>query len=223
MNNKTRLFTMIFTILFACSIMAIVDILWEPSYIIHSTVKLLLFLAIPLLYARITHDVSYTHLLKSTNKHLKSSALLGSLLFLLIIGAYFTIGRFFDFSAVEASLRHDLEVNRNTFVLLALYVSFVNSLLEEFFFRGFAFIELRRLSTKRFAMIFSASIFAVYHLSIIANWFSPLLFALVMISLFVGGLVFNQLNEHTGNIVASWMVHMFANFAINIVGFLLLL
>lgn len=223
MTNKTRLITMLVTILFACSIMAIVDILWEPSYLIHSTVKVILFLATPLLYAKLMHDVSYTHLFKTTKKHLKFSALLGSLFFILILGAYFTIGGFFDFSAVEASLRHDLELNRKTFVLLALYVSFVNSLLEEFFFRGFAYIELRRLTTKRFAMIFSASIFAVYHISIIASWFSPLLFILVMISLFVGGLIFNQLNEHTGNIYTSWMVHMFANFAINLVGFLLLL
>jgi hypothetical protein len=53
------------------------------------------------------------------------------------------------------------------------------------------------------------------------NWFSLPLFALLLTGLFVGGLLFNFINERSNNIYSSWMVHMFANFAINAVGLML--
>ena len=47
---------------------------------------------------------------------------------------------------------------------------------------------------------------------------------IIMVSaggLIVGGCIFNYLNEKNDNIYPSWFVHMFANFAINTVGFIL--
>jgi len=53
------------------------------------------------------------------------------------------------------------------------------------------------------------------------GWFSPLIFLLALTGLFVGGLIFNFFNERFGNIYVSWLIHMFANFAINTVGFIM--
>ena len=97
----------------------------------------------------------------------------------------------------------------------------MNSLLEEFFFRGFAFLTIKRLTSRTFAYIFSAAAFSIYHVAMMIGWFSPLVFGLVLIGLFAGGLIFNFLNEKSGTIYPSWFVHMFANFAINTVGFIL--
>ena len=47
------------------------------------------------------------------------------------------------------------------------------------------------------------------------------IFAIILIGLFAGGLIFNYLNEKSETIYSSWLVHMFANFAINTVGFIL--
>ena len=44
---------------------------------------------------------------------------------------------------------------------------------------------------------------------------------LVLIGLFAGGLIFNWFDEKFGNIYMSWLVHMFANFATNTIGFIL--
>jgi CAAX amino terminal protease family. len=44
---------------------------------------------------------------------------------------------------------------------------------------------------------------------------------LLIAGLFFAGLVFNWLNEKAETIYASWMVHMFANFAINTIGYIL--
>ena len=54
------------------------------------------------------------------------------------------------------------------------------------------------------------------------GWFNLWLYTLVLAGLAVGGVIFNYLNEKLGCIYASWLTHMFANFAINTIGFLLL-
>ena len=51
--------------------------------------------------------------------------------------------------------------------------------------------------------------------------FEPLLLVLVLAGLVSGGLIFNYLNEKNENIYSSWFTHMFANFAMHTVGFVL--
>jgi hypothetical protein len=53
------------------------------------------------------------------------------------------------------------------------------------------------------------------------GWFSIWIYILSMAGLFIGGCIFNYLNEKCESIYPSWIVHMFANFAINTVGFIL--
>ena len=51
---------------------------------------------------------------------------------------------------------------------------------------------------------------------------APALFLLVMAGLVIGGMIFNWLNEKLNTNYCSWLTHMFANFAINTIGIMLL-
>lgn len=53
------------------------------------------------------------------------------------------------------------------------------------------------------------------------GWFDITVFVLTLSALFIGGLIFNYLNEKFESIYISWLIHMFANFAINTIGFIL--
>ena len=53
------------------------------------------------------------------------------------------------------------------------------------------------------------------------SWFSPILYFLLIISLFIAGLLFNWLNQKKNNIYPSWFVHIFANLGINTIGLIL--
>ena len=53
------------------------------------------------------------------------------------------------------------------------------------------------------------------------GWFGIGIVLLALAGLYVGGVIFNILNEKSENIYASWLSHMFANFAINTIGFIL--
>ena len=219
---KRSAFRVLFWAAVCCAVMAVVDGVLRPGYALKSAVKAGLFLLVPLLVSLTDRDVAYLGLLKPKKKGIGIALLLGVGIYGVILGAYFLIGPYFNFSAIAGSLTENAGVTADNFLYVSLYISFVNSFLEEFFFRGFVFTNLARLHQRRFAYGFSGLLFALYHVAMMVGWFSPLLFVLVMAGLTVGGMLFNWLNERLDTIYASWLSHMFANFAINTIGFILL-
>ena len=221
MDNKKRI-TIITTIIRACCvIMAIVDGIIQPHYAIKSAVKLVLFLAFPYIYSLIDKEIDLKSLFRVNKKGMKIAIMLCVPVYIVIVGGYFLLKDVFDFSGVTKSLTGNIGVNRDNFVFVALYISFINSLLEEFFFRGFGFLTLKKIVSRKTAYVFSAVTFALYHIAIMTGWFSIGVFIITMVGLFIGGLIFNYLNEKSNNIYTSWFLHMFANFAINTIGFML--
>ncbi|MBE6053965.1 MAG: CPBP family intramembrane metalloprotease [Clostridium sartagoforme] len=214
--------TIILIVLLGCLIMAFVDSVIRPEYLIKSFIKIILFSIMPFIYSRYDKELNLSSLFKiKSKKEIIIAILSGGAIFIFILGAYFIIGNFFDFSNVTSSLSNNLGINNNNFIFVAIYISFINSLLEEFFFRGFAFLKLKEVATRKFAYIFSSLAFAFYHVAMMIGWFDISLFILTIVGLFVGGLIFNYFNEKYKNIYVTWLIHMFANFAINYIGFML--
>ena len=221
MNKTKRIIAIITITAVCCMIMAVVDGIIQPDYAVKSAIKIVLFLAMPIIYSLFDKELDIKSLFIANKKGIKTAFMLCIPVFAIILVAYFCLKDVFDFSAITKSLTGNIGVNGGNFVFVATYISFVNSLLEEFFFRGFAFLTLKKVTSLKFAYIFSASAFAVYHIAIMTGWFSIWAFTLVMVGLLAGGLIFNYLNTKSNNIYTSWLVHMFANFAINIIGFIL--
>ncbi|MBE6877774.1 MAG: CPBP family intramembrane metalloprotease [Ruminococcaceae bacterium] len=221
MNNKSKY--IIASVILSSALMTFVDGVVEPQYMVKSAVKLVLFLIIPLVYfVRNRKEFGRLKaLFIPQKKDLVFAAFLGAGVYAVILAGYFFFRNIADFSGITAQLTGNSGVTADNFVFVAVYISFVNSLLEEFFFRGFAFITLAEKSNVKFAYIFSALIFALYHTGMMIAWFEIWVFALALIGLFIGGSIFNWLNSHCKNIYPSWIVHMCANFAINTVGFML--
>lgn len=205
-----------------CVIMAMVDGVIRPGYAIKSASKLLVFLVLPALASQYDRNVRLWQLFRFPRKGFGAALGLGAAVYVMITGGYWLLSGVFDFSNIAGALAENAGVDAGNFLLVSIYISLVNSLLEEFFFRGFVFQNLKHSVSRLFAYVFSAALFAVYHAAMLTGWFSPLLYLLVMAGLFVGGVVFNLLNEKLGTIYVSWLVHMFANFAINTIGFMLL-
>ena len=221
MTDKKRTAILTAMIAVCCAIMAVVDGIIQPDYAVKSVIKIALFLICPAIYLGIDKELKLREIFKPDKKGMKIAFGLCIPVYIVILGAYMLIKDVFDFSAVTTALTGNIGVNKSNFVFVALYISFVNSLLEEFFFRGFAFITLKNITTTRFAYVFSAAMFALYHIAMMTGWFSITVFILALAGLFAGGLIFNYLNAKSGNIYTSWFVHMFANFAINTIGFML--
>lgn len=219
--NKKETISIITLVLIGCIIMAFIDGVISPPYYVKSLIKIVLFLVLPFIYCILDKQVSFKSLFSFNKKGFLFSLGLGISVYIFILGSYFILSPYFDLSNIKSSLQNNIGVNKGNFVFVALYISFINSLLEEFFFRGFAFLSLKKVSTKRFAYIFSSSAFALYHVAFMINWFTPLLFILLVAGLFISGMLFNWLNDKNENIYTSWLVHMCANFSINTIGFIL--
>ena len=202
--------------------MALVDGVLRPSYAVKSAIKIAIFMLIPLVASKLDRSVLYLQLLRPTKKGFLPAIALGIGIYVVILGGYFLVSPFFDFSQIAGALTDNAGVTKENFLYVSLYISFANSFLEEFFFRGFVFTNLKQHTGRKLAYIFSAAAFSLYHVAMMIGWFSPALFLLVMVGLVIGGIIFNWLNEKLDTIYCSWLAHMFANFAINTVGFLLL-
>lgn len=208
-------------VIIACIVMGIVDAVIQPGYAIKSAIKIVMFLLIPIVYGLFLKEFNLTKLIKPDKKGFAIALGLGFLVYTVVLGAYWIFKDVFDFSALTTSLNETTGVNKTNFVWVAIYISFVNSLLEEFFFRGFSFISLKKLTSRRFAYIFSSLSFALYHIAMMIGWFGLPVILISLAGLFAGGMIFNRFDEKNENIYLSWLIHMFANFATNTIGFIL--
>lgn len=219
MNNKKTIVSIIIIVLFSCILMSITDIYIKLDYFNKSFLKLILFGGLPLIYCLFHKKISLKDYFKvGCKKQLLLSLLLGLVIYIFIISAYFIVRNFIDLDEISNSLGKSLKVGKDNFLFVAIYISFINSLLEEFFFRGFVFLSLKKYSPRIFAYVFSAFAFSLYHIAIIINWFNIFLFLLILFGLVIAGILFDWLNEKNKNIYNSWLVHMFANLAINTIG-----
>ena len=221
MKNKGKVLLITILIAVFCVLMAVIDGVLKADYFIKSGIKLVLFLVLPSIYAFFDRDITVKNLFVPDKKGMGFTAVLCLAVYGVILGGYLLLKDVFDFSAITGTLTENIGVTGENFIFVSLYISFVNSFLEEFFFRGFAFLTLKRVSGRKFAYLFSAAVFAVYHIAMMIGWFGIPLFLIILAGLFLGGIIFNRLNEKSGTVYPSWLVHMFANFAINTVGFIL--
>lgn len=221
MKNKTLTNIMIIIITSVIA-MYLVDGVFHLSYLNKSIIKISMFLLLPVAYSFYDKNILMKNYFTISNiKKLAFPFLLGLGVFVVIITTYFILRNFIELDQIRRILEANANINEDNFIFVAIYISFINSFLEEFFFRGFIFLNLLRLKSKWFAYIVSALSFSIYHIAFMSDWFSPALFILAMLGLFTGGVIFNYLNEKNKNIYASWIVHIMANLSINTVGFMM--
>ena len=220
--NHKKIYIILSVLLFSLAV-SFIDAVVRPPYFSKIPIKILFFLALPMLFFAFWREEwsEFKALFRFHKKGLLISLLLGIVIFGVILGGYFALRGVIDFSGVTSSLTSGMGITADNFVWVAIYISIMNSFLEEFFFRGFGFITLKKYVSVKFAYFFSPLLFAVYHVGMLVGMFHPAVLALLMFGLIVGGLIFNALNDKLGNIYPSWFVHMAANFAINTIGFIL--
>ena len=213
-SNTKKSILMITLIVVICIAMAIIETIIEPAYFVKSILKIVLFLFLPLVFMKLQKQRVFADTFSLNKKRILKLLGLGLIIYVIIMAAFFITKRIFNYSSLVNSLSADQKVSQNSFILIALYISFCNSLLEEFLFRFVAFIKLSEYTTKNVAYIFSSCMFALYHIAMIGSSFPVSLLLLALVGLAVGGGIFNYVDDKSRNIYNSWIIHMFADFAI---------
>ena len=203
-----------------CIAMSAIELIFTPTYFVKAAIKLALFVVIPTSLILIRKDTAMLRFFRPNRKTLLPMLAFGVLMYAFIIGAYFLLGKYFDLSGITSSL-DEIGVTKQNFVFVALYIAVCNSFLEEFIFRGFGFIGLSEKIGVKSACIFSAICFALYHVTMMIGWYSFGLTTLIIFALFVGGVILNILDSKCKTVYPAWIVHIFANLAINTIGMIL--
>ena len=220
MSRKISIMSSVF--LFSIAV-TLIDAFIHPNYFVKIPIKIVFFLALPMLFFVKNREAfsDFKKLFVFRKSGILKAFLLGIGVYAVIVGGFLLTRNIIDYSNVTSNLTDGMGITASNFIYVSLYISLMNSFLEEFFFRGFGFITLKKYSTRKVAYIFSSVLFAIYHVGMLVGMFEFWALLLLLFGLIIGGCIFNFLNELNDNVYPSWFVHMFANFAINTVGFIL--
>lgn len=185
----------------------------EVSYSWKTAAKFFLFVVIPFLLFRSTR-FPFLRFQETDKRQVRLAFILGVLTLLTIIIAFLFVKPFIDLPALQIDLR-EAGITGYTYPFIALYIMLGNSWIEEFFFRGIL-KELFGQSTLRFVL--PPFFFAIYHIAIFLPWFTIPILLVAIGGLWMGGLLFQWINEKSGTILPSWIIHIFADIGILLIG-----
>lgn len=211
----------VFTALIVVFITYIVNQNIDPSYLIKNIVKWLLFIGTPYAYYRAFGGLGFYDLIPVDQVHrriTKESIGIGIFSFLSIMIVYYFLKGYIDRESIINQLSDENPVSPINIIMVGLYVIFINSLIEEFFFRGFVFLRLYELGYKKMAYIFSSILFGIYHIGIFQTWFSEQITLIALAGLIGSGVLFGYLNSKRLDILNSWIAHALADVAIMVIG-----
>lgn len=201
------------------------DQVMTVNYMSKIVLKITLFVIFPVVYTMRTGE----NVLQSSISNIKTNkfktrrwnvgVVLGVIIFVVLIVTYIFIKPYIDSDQLVFEFQEKYKINKSNILYYSFYLVFINSFLEEFFFRGFLFLNIKKLGFRKTAYAFSSLLFAVYHIANFQNWFSLPVFILSLVGLFVGGCIFNYLDDKQETFLNSWFVHICADLAVVLIGF----
>jgi len=158
-----------------------------------------------------------------TNKGMGLAVITGSLIFVIIAIAYFTVGRqWIDIGPMREKIEQMNLDNRWLYLAGALYWCTINSLLEEYFWRWFIYTRMRRLMLAGWAIVLAAAAFTAHHVFALSVYFDWRVTILASVGVFIGGATWSWLYAKCGNIYAAYISHVFADIIIFAIGYWLI-
>ena len=207
------IFYSIFTIL----ILYVVEQVLQLPFMIKTIIKLPMFTLLP--GWMLTHVYGKKIGFVWPKKHLHFMVIGMTTVVVSILSGYYIVESLVDVEVISMDITNRMQIGTGTMVLAALYTTLVNSLIEEYFFRGFLFLGLRHSGHRRLAYVVSAVLFALYHVTIFLNWFTWPVMLLALLGLVAGGLIFGWFADKTDSLIGSWLIHISADIALIAIGF----
>jgi membrane protease YdiL (CAAX protease family) len=160
----------------------------------------------------------------------RTDLVIGGLLGLAIVAAMFAAYHLWlkssnSFDAAAAEIREKVKGfgidSTVKFAALGLFYAALHSLLEEYYWRWFAFAQLRRVIQPVPAIAISAIGFMAHHVIVLSVFFGWGTFLSLFLSLgvAVGGVLWAWLYDHTRSLYGPWLSHALVDAGIFLVGY----
>lgn len=158
----------------------------------------------------------------------KVSMIAGIAFGVLVVGLMLLLQRFTPFGEVLEGAKENIRARveglgmLDHYVLFAVFLSVVHSALEEFYWRWFAFGNLRRLIPVPAAHAIAGLGFASHHI-VVTSQFFPLWFAFFLgLGVALGGMVWSWNYQRYQSLLGAWISHMIVDIGIFWIGYGLL-
>ena len=156
--------TAIISAVIAVAVMCAVESILQPGYVWKSVVKITMFFGSVVLFYLLYKDEKIKEHFKIKNKKAFAVCVVIALLTIgVILGAYALIQDYVNPEQIKDSLLNKEKVSVDNFLYVALYISAVNSFLEEIFFRGVKGGQLLDFRAVKRASVHEGGAFA-YHI-----------------------------------------------------------
>lgn len=199
----------------AITLLLIIEQVLEIPYLWKTIMKILIFLAVPIFLMKML-KFNFLRPNIAAKKSTKLAFVLGILVMVTVLASFFILQNYINLDSILSDLESRVGISSAVFPFVAIYILLGNSFLEEFFFRGLL-VDLYKES--RIKWVLPSFLFAIYHIAIFLPWFDwPILLTAVG-GLFLGGLIFQWMNEESGTIYPSWIIHIFGDVGVLLVGF----
>lgn len=147
----------------------------------------------------------------------------GLVIFAAILGAYFLLGeRLIDPARLQELAEKNDFASKQRYLLLALYLSFVNSITEEYVWRWFVFTKCEKIMNRMTAVFASGLFFTAHHVLALASFFDWGVTALASTGVFIGGVTWSWLYLKYRSIWPAWVSHMLADLGVFAAGWMIL-
>ncbi len=182
-----------------------------PTYFTSSLYKIIFLL--PLVYRYYFHKKSWKAALCENfslslfQKYISHALCWGALFALLYGAAFFLFKNMLSSTVITSALQSFASITPANILFIGLYIIVFNSLLEEFFWRGFFFNETHSLYGWIVAYILTALGFSLYHITFFYSWFSPDLVLLATAGLFAYSLFMSMLFQKYQDLFTCWLIH----------------
>jgi membrane protease YdiL (CAAX protease family) len=109
------------------------------------------------------------------------------------------------------------------FVLFAVFISVLHSLIEEYYWRWFAYGHLRKICGRGAGHLIAALGFAAHHLVITLQFFPAPLAIFLAVGVALGGVIWTLMYEWHGNVAGCWLSHFVVDVFIMVIGYQLIM
>ncbi len=216
---KKDKFIILYSLFFVFSLY-FVDQVMEIIYLYKVIYKIVLII-ISYFLGKKYYNINFNFLFPKKLKKYKLGIIISLISFISIFIVFSIIKNSINLAIIKDEFLNKYQLDGIKFFIASFYLIIFNSFIEEYFFRGFIFLNL---SNKKNANLFSSIMFSIYHISNFKNWLSkPILLLLPIIGLIASGMLFNYLSSINKDIYNSYIPHMFADLAIVIIGYVLII
>lgn len=150
---------------------------------------------------------------KTFRKNLFFSLLIGICLAGIYISGFLVFRNLIDTQIIAVKLTELISINLSNLIFIGVYIILANSLLEEYFWRGFMFKRLNDLINPKLAYIITGLAFSFHHIMFYYNWFSLPVFIAVTLGLTVYSMIMNLIFQKYNDLFSCWLVHGIADVA----------